>query len=69
MQNTQQYNTSAKRRYKRPTANPSSPLALRRGVGGFFEQDTIPGQLQFDFFGNPEEFEEIRKEFEQHFDQ
>ncbi|WP_372774968.1 hypothetical protein [Mangrovibacterium sp.] len=34
----------------------------------FFEQDTIPGQFQFDFFGNPEEFEEIRKEFEQHFD-
>ncbi|PTN10274.1 hypothetical protein [Mangrovibacterium marinum] len=31
--------------------------------------DTIPGDLRFDFFGNPREFEEIRKEFEQHFEQ
>ncbi|RKD87816.1 hypothetical protein [Mangrovibacterium diazotrophicum] len=31
--------------------------------------DTVPDQFQFDFFGDPEEFEKIQKEFEQHFEQ
>ena len=31
--------------------------------------DSVPGQMPFDLFGNPDEFEKIRKEFEQHFEE
>lgn len=34
-----------------------------------FGTDSVPARFQFDFFGDPEEFEKIQKEFEQHFEQ
>jgi len=34
-----------------------------------FQNDTVPGQMHFDFFGDPKEFERIQKEFEKHFEQ
>ena len=49
---------------------------MMQHFGQFFQNDSIqigndsvPDQFQFDFFGNPEEFEKIQKEFEQHFEQ
>jgi hypothetical protein len=33
------------------------------------EYDSIPTEMPFNFFGNPEEFEKIQQEFEKHFEQ